>query len=155
MSWEDPWFKSVRYIALYQRANHDEILSEPKLNEYVHQIGPVILCVIIIPIYVWSESSLFVCRDIKEFLAVNRHQIWNLSTCNGRRTHNHLVRKRTLKYLAKLARWLSCVVKTYLHDALTVCFCLSCHIIRVENKALDAKWLWVRIKLQLLWSNVT
>ena len=30
--------------------------------------------------------------------------------CNGIRTHNHLVRKRTLNYLAKLTKWLSCVV---------------------------------------------
>ena len=27
-----------------------------------------------------------------------------LSDCNGTRTHNHLIRKRTLNYLAKLAK---------------------------------------------------
>ena len=32
------------------------------------------------------------------------------SDCNGTRTHNHLVRKRTLHHLAKLAKWLSFVV---------------------------------------------
>ena len=29
--------------------------------------------------------------------------IWSLSDGNGIRTHNHLVRKRTLNHLAKLA----------------------------------------------------
>ena len=30
-------------------------------------------------------------------------RIDTVSDCNGSRTHNHLVRKRTLNYLAKLA----------------------------------------------------
>ena len=47
-----------------------------------------------------------------------------LSDCNGTRTHNHLVRKRTLKHLAKLAKWLSVRLRT--------------------------KWLWVRVPLQSL-----
>ena len=47
--------------------------------------------------------------------------------CNGTRTHNHLVRKRTLNHLAKLAslaKWLSVLLRT--------------------------KWLWVRVPLQSL-----
>ena len=36
-------------------------------------------------------------------------------------THNHLVRKRTLNHLAELAKWLSCVVSTYLHGAFDWC----------------------------------
>ena len=47
-----------------------------------------------------------------------------LSDCNGTRTHNHLVRKRTLNPLAKLAKWLSVRLRT--------------------------KWLWVRVPLQSL-----
>ena len=39
------------------------------------------------------------------------------SDCNWIRTHNHLVHKRTLNHLAKLAKWLSCVVSTYLYGA--------------------------------------
>ena len=38
----------------------------------------------------------------------------DLSNSNGIRTHNQIVRKRTLNYLAKLAIWLSYVVSTYL-----------------------------------------
>ena len=47
--------------------------------------------------------------------------------CNRIQTYNHLVRKWTLSHLAKLAKWLSCVVSTYLYDAFDGVF-LSCHI---------------------------
>ena len=40
-----------------------------------------------------------------------------LSDCNGTWTHYHLVRKRTLNHLVKLAKCLSCVVSTYLYGA--------------------------------------
>ena len=43
-----------------------------------------------------SESILYICLNVKERLARNRRGIWCLSDCNGTRTHNHLVRKRTL-----------------------------------------------------------
>ena len=49
-----------------------------------------------------------------------------LSGCNWTWTHNHLVHKRTLNHLAKLAKWLSCVVSTYLYGAFD-CMFLSCH----------------------------
>ena len=38
------------------------------------------------------------------------------------RTHNHSIRKRTLNHLTKLAKWLSCVVSTYLYDAFRASF---------------------------------
>ena len=74
-----------------------------------------------------SESKLYICLDVKELLARNRRDIWSLSDCNGTRTHNHLVRKRTLNHLAKmisLAKWLSVRLPT--------------------------KWLWVQVSLQSL-----
>ena len=49
-----------------------------------------------------SESTLYSCLNIKELLARKRRDIWSLSDINGIRTHNHLVRKRTPNYLAKL-----------------------------------------------------
>ena len=48
-------------------------------------------------------------------------------TPNWIRTHNHLVHKRTLNHLAKLVKWLSCVVSTYLYGAFD-CMFLSCHV---------------------------
>ena len=62
-----------------------------------------------------SESTLYICLDVKELLARSRREIWSLSDCNLTRTHNHLVHKWTLNHLAKLAKWLSCVVNTYLN----------------------------------------
>ena len=41
-------------------------------------------------------------------------------------THNHLVHKRILNHLAKLAKWLSCVVSTDLYSAFELM--LSCHV---------------------------
>ena len=64
-----------------------------------------------------SESTLYSCLNVKEFLARNRPNIWSLTDSNRIRTNNHLVRKRTLNHLAKLSKWLSCVVSTYLYHA--------------------------------------
>ena len=61
-----------------------------------------------------------------ELLTRNRRDIWSLSDCSRTRTHNHLIRKRTLNHLVKLAKWLSCVVSTYLYGAFD-CMFLSCH----------------------------
>ena len=56
-----------------------------------------------------SESTLYSCLNVKELLARNRREIWNLSDCNWTRTQNNFVGKRTLNHLAKLTKWLSCV----------------------------------------------
>ena len=74
-----------------------------------------------------SESTLYICLNVKELLARSRREIWSLSDCNWTRTHNYLVHKRTLNHLAKLARWLSCVVSIYLYSAFD-CMFLSCHV---------------------------
>ena len=91
-----------------------------------------------------SESTLYSCLNVKELLARSSRHIWTLSDCNGTRTHNHLVRKRTLNHLAKLAKWFSCAVSTYLYGAFD-CMFLLCHV-RV--------WEWIH-SLQLpecLWT---
>ena len=41
--------------------------------------------------------------NVMELLAWNRRNIWSLNGSKGFRTQNHLVRKRTLNHLAKLA----------------------------------------------------
>ena len=50
---------------------------------------------------------------------------WHLSDCNGIRLHNHVVCKRTLNHLYKLAKWLNLTKWLSVH--------------------LRPKWLWVRI----------
>ena len=47
--------------------------------------------------------------------------------CNWTRTQNHLVLKRTLNRSTKLAKWLSCVLSTYLYGAFD-CMFLLCHV---------------------------
>ena len=74
-----------------------------------------------------SESTLYSCLNAKELLARKRRHIWRWSDCKGTRTHNHLFPKRTLNHLAKLAKWLSCAVSTYLYGAFE-CMFLSCHV---------------------------
>ena len=69
-----------------------------------------------------SESTLYSCLNVKELLARSRRKIWSLSDCKWTRTHNQLVRRRTLNYSASLTKWLSVSLRT--------------------------KWLWVRVQLQ-------
>ena len=68
-----------------------------------------------------------VCLNIKELLAWSRCIIWSLSDSKLIWTHNHLVHKWMLNYLAKLAKWLSCVVSTCMDGAFD-CMLLSCHV---------------------------
>ena len=78
-----------------------------------------------------SESALCSCLNVKELFTQNTRlfwSIWSLSECNGIRTHNHLARKRTLKHLAKLTKWLGCIVSTCLYGELD-CMLLSCHVL--------------------------
>ena len=74
-----------------------------------------------------NESTLYSCLNVKKFIARNRRDIWSLSDSSWIRTYNHLVRKQTFNDLAKLAKWLSCVVSTYMYCAFD-CMLSSCHI---------------------------
>ena len=49
-----------------------------------------------------SESTLYICLNVKELLAQNRRNISSLSDSDGTWTHNHLVHKWTLNHVAKL-----------------------------------------------------
>ena len=65
-----------------------------------------------------SKSTLYICLNVKVFLARSRREIWRWICCNWTRTHNHLVLKQTLNHWAVF--WaLICTVH------FTVC---SCHV---------------------------
>ena len=51
-----------------------------------------------------NESTFYRWLNVKELLARNRCDMWNLSDTSRIRTQNHLVRKLTLNHLAKLAK---------------------------------------------------
>ena len=74
-----------------------------------------------------------VLLNVKKLLARSRRHIWSLSDSNVIRTHNHLVHKKTLNLLVKLAIWLSCVVRSYLYGAFEYML-FSCHV-RVSNSS--------------------
>ena len=74
----------------------------------------------------WKFSGKKISVEISiKFKIINKS-----NDCNRTRNQNHLYRKRTLTHLAKLAKWLSCVLSTYLYGAFDciflsrqVCFC--------------------------------
>ena len=47
-----------------------------------------------------SESALYGYQNTKELPVRNMRDIWSLSDSNGIRTHNQLLRKRTLNHLS-------------------------------------------------------
>ena len=76
--------------------------------------------------------------------------MWSLSDSNGIWTRNHLVRKRTLNHLTKLAKWLGHVVSTYLCDA--VCYYRVTYVFQSEStlhSCLNAKELLGRSKCNI------
>ena len=72
-----------------------------------------------------------VCMNIKETLARSRRYICRLSDSNGIRIHNHLLGKRTLDHLVKLAKCLNCVVSNYLYSAFD-CILLLYHVPKLQ-----------------------
>ena len=83
---------------------------------------PLTVCFCHVTYAIQNESTLYSCLNVKELLAQSRREIWRLSDWNWTRTQNHLVRKRTLNHLAKLAKWLSCVLSSYLYVAFDCMF---------------------------------
>ena len=73
--------------------------------------------------YVLERNVFFAAFKIAQFYRFLKFTIqsyklsFSLSDCNGTRTYIHLIRKRTLNHLAKLAKWLYCIVSTYLYGA--------------------------------------
>ena len=75
----------------------------------------------------YNKSTLYSSLNVKDLLPENRRKVGNLSDCTWTRTNKHLLRKRTLNHFAKLTKWLSWVVSTFLYDVLDFMF-LSCHV---------------------------
>ena len=111
--------------------------SWPKWQYYWAELW-VLICTVHLTVCSWyvayafeSESTLNICLNVKELLARNRRNIWSLSDWNVTRTHNYLVRKGTLKHLAKLTKWFSCIVSNYLYGAFDCMF--SSYDVRVSE----------------------
>ena len=56
--------------------------------------------------------------NTKQLLVRKKCDNWSLSDSNRIRNHNHLlVRKRTINHLAKLGKWWSCILSSFLYSA--------------------------------------
>ena len=62
------------------------------------------------------------CLNVKGLLARNSSDFWSFSDCNGIRTHNHLVHKRTLNHLAKMGVRLQKTTRQQTDDNNNNCF---------------------------------
>ena len=82
-----------------------------------------------------------VCLNVKELLAWSNPNVWSLSDNSKIRIHNHLVHKSTLNQLAKLAKWSSCVMNTYLYGVID-CIFLSCHL-QVSEWIYTLQFAWI------------
>ena len=83
-----------------------------------------------------------VCLNVKELLVRSRHHIWNLGKNNETSTQTHLICKRTLNHLAKLAKWLRNVVTTYVYSVFD-CILFSSHVRVLESThTLYFAWMW-------------
>ena len=109
---------TIRFLDLQKAFNtvdHKILLQKP---EYYGICG---VCNYWLYVVVMSSTNFrvnlhsLVCLNVKELLAQSRYHIWSLSDSNRIRSHNHLVHKQALNHLAKLVKWLSCVVSTYLY----------------------------------------
>ena len=94
------------------------------------------------------ESTLYSCLNVKELLIWHRHNTWSSSESNMSQTHNHSVFKQTLNHLAKLAKWLSCVVSTYLDGAFDYVIIMSCTHFRVNLHSIIA---WMFVVSEFMW----
>ena len=87
------------------------------------------------------ESALCSCLSVKELLARNRRDIWSLSDCNVTRTHNHLVRKRTLNHLfIYLFMGPPALAGRVLWNRACPSFCLSGHFLGIVSLVCSKFW---------------
>ena len=122
-------FDSVSYCLIkypFDDFEHDKI-KKPFLQRFIRIYKKMTVCSCYVTYAFQSESTVYSFLNVKKLLARNRRKVWMLSDCNWTRTQNHLVRKGTLNHLANTAKWLSCVLSTYLYGA-SDCMFLSCHI---------------------------
>ena len=86
-----------------------------KFSTYYQRIRSSSVITLELYVLVMSRTSFrvnphsIVCLNVKELLTRSRHLIWSLSDSNDIQTHNHIVHKRTLNHLAKLASLAKCL----------------------------------------------
>ena len=92
---------SVFVVGFYQ-THLNEITNSVSIS-FVSIMSLVYTCYILVP-YKWNKENVII--TFRSYVRI----ILGSCNCNGTRTHNQLVRKRTLNHLAKLVilpKWLS------------------------------------------------
>ena len=88
-----------------------------------------------------SDSTFYSCLNVKELLARNSREIWSLSDCNWTWIHHHLVSKRKLNHLAKLA-------KLFIYKLIGYGFEPS-----YDNNDKELEWISQEMQKTLRWKN--
>ena len=140
--------RSSRHIRCLSESNqmrtHNHLVGKRTLNhlgKLAKWLGWVVSTYLYVAFYsmviIMSRTSFrvntesIVCLNVTELLAWSRRHIWTLRYSNDIQTHNHLVCKRTVNRLTQLAKWLSCVVSTYMYGAFG-CMLLSRDVRKLE-----------------------
>ena len=90
------WSQTTHYIKIQSRSCNDVFHIKHLLSYET------------ITAYIFSKGMILSPKILKKIKCCD---------CNRNLTHKHLVRKRALNHLAKLAKWLRCIVRTYLYGA--------------------------------------
>ena len=116
-----PFWACITFYFVFENQNE---WSDKKIMKHF-----LWLCVLVISRTCLSRTSEFTLElpECQRIPCSKQAQNLKFKWLQLDRTHNHLVHKRTLNYSANQAKWLSCVVSTYLHSAFD-CMFLSCHI---------------------------
>ena len=137
--WETPCSKQASYLKFKWKnkvRTHNHLVCKRKLNHSA-KLARWLSCVVSNYLYYAFDCMLLSCLarvselhfviflDVKELLARSRRHIWRLSDSNEIRTYNCLYCKETLNDFAKLSKWLSCAVSTYLYSTFD-CMLFSC-----------------------------
>ena len=89
--------------------NSQELFIYPSFGQFWN-FFPLTVCSYHVIYAFQSESTLYSCLNVKDPFSKQARNL-KFKWLQRTRTHKHLVRKRTLSHLAKLAKWLSSVVR--------------------------------------------
>ena len=117
------WLISRFWVFQSNENNHETSTQRAVLWVLICMVQ-LIVCYYTVKYTFQSQSTLYSCLNVTELLSLNRCDFWSLIDSSEIRTHNHLARKWTLNRLAKLAKWLSCIV---LICTVHLSMLLSCH----------------------------
>ena len=90
------WSQTTHYIKIQSRSCNDALHIKHLLSYKT------------ITAYMFSKWIILSPKILKKIKCCD---------CNRNWTHNHLVCKQALNHLAKLVKWLSCIMRTFLYGA--------------------------------------